>query len=173
MPEIIPFHGYLYNQSKISLTDVVAPPYDVISPAQQEHLYEASPYNVVRLIFGREEDRYVSAGRFFEEWQREQILIRDDRPALYVLHQVFEDFEHRQTTRKGFLALCKLEEFEKRVVLPHEKTHAKPREDRFKLFKATNANFSQVFSLYSDPQQEVNWVLSEATKAAPIATVLF
>lgn len=173
MPEIRPFRGIRYNQSKVDLPDVVAPPYDVISPEQQTRLYERSPYNVVRLILGREEDRYASAAEHFRKWQKEEILLRDERPSIYILHQTFEENGGRTITRKGLIALCRLEEFEKKIVLPHEKTLAKPREDRFKLFKATQANFSQVFSLYSDPEFEVERRLNGATKATPAIDVQF
>lgn len=173
MPEIKPFRGILYNQSKVTLADVVAPPYDVISPEQQATLYDASPYNVIRLILGKEEDRYTSAAQHFQRWQQEQILVRDEKPALYILHQTFEDLTGRRLTRRGFIALCRLEEFDRRVVLPHEKTLAKPREDRLKLLNATNANFDQVFSLYSDPRSEIDQYLNDVAKTPPIIDVSF
>lgn len=173
MPTIIPFRGYLYNQSKVAIHDVVAPPYDVISAEQQARLYEMNPYNVVRLILGREEDRSSSAARHFEDWQRAGVLIRDETPTLYVLHQEFEDIDGRTVLRKGFIALCRLEEFEKRIVLPHERTLAKPKEDRFRLFKATNANFSQVFSLYSDPEKEIDRLLNGVAKTSSTIDVFF
>ncbi len=173
MPEIIPFRGVRYNQGLVHLDEVVAPPYDVISPEQQQKLYERNPHNVVRLILGREEDRYGAAAKHLEEWMGQSILTRDEKPALYVLWQTFNVAESRSVTRKGFIALCRLEEFEKQVVLPHEKTLAMPREDRFKLFKATNSNFSQVFSLYSDPEHEIDHVLNGRAKSAPVADVVF
>ncbi|MGB2868293.1 MAG: DUF1015 domain-containing protein [Bacteroidota bacterium] len=173
MPQIIPFRGYRYNQSSVAMEDVIAPPYDVISPEQQTRLYDRSPYNVVRLILGREADRYSSAAKFFEDWQKDHILVREEKPALYVLHQSFEDQTGSLTTRKGFIALCRLEDFEKNVVLPHEKTLAKPREDRFALFKATRSNFSQVFSLYWDPENEVDEHLNGFAKSNPEIDVTF
>lgn len=173
MLEIKPFRGILYNQSKVTLADVVAPPYDVISPEQQATLYDASPYNVIRLILGKEEDRYASAAQHFQRWLQEQILVRDEKPALYVLYQTFEDLTGRRLTRRGFIALCRLEEFDRRVVLPHEKTLAKPREDRLKLLNATNANFDQVFSLYSDPRSEIDQYLNGVAKTPPIIDVSF
>jgi uncharacterized protein (DUF1015 family) len=103
----------------------------------------------------------------------QSILTRDEKPALYVLWQTFNVGDSGSVTRKGFIALCRLEEFEKQVVLPHEKTLAKPREDRFKLFKATNSNFSQVFSLYSDPEHEIDVVLNGLTNSPPAADVVF
>lgn len=173
MPQIIPFQGYFYNQQKVNIHDVVAPPYDVISPQQQAALYDRSPHNVVRLILGREEDRYAAAARYLQEWIRDGILVRDREPAIYVLHQTFEAENRQVITRKGFIALCKLEEFEKRIVLPHEKTLAKPREDRFKLFKATNCNFSQIFSLYSDPEQRIDRAFNGFINDTPAVDVLF
>ena len=173
MPQIVPFRGFRYSQSSVAIEDVIAPPYDVISPEQQARLYDRSPYNVVRLVLGRESDRYASAARFFEDWQKKHVLVRDEKPSLYVLHQTFEDQGGALTTRKGFIALCKLEEFDKNVVLPHEKTLAKPREDRFALFKATRANFSQVFSLYSDPENEVDENLNGFVRSTPEVEVTF
>jgi uncharacterized protein (DUF1015 family) len=173
MPEIIPFRAVRYNQGLIHLDEVVAPPYDVISPEQQQMLYERNPHNVVRLILGREEDRYGAAAKHLEEWMGQSILTRDEKPALYVLWQTFDVGKSKSVTRKGFIALCRLEEFDARVILPHEKTLAEPREDRFKLFKATNSNFSQVFSLYSDPEHEIDLVLNGLTNSPPAADVVF
>ncbi len=173
MPHIIPFRGYLYNQHSVNIHDVVAPPYDVISPIQQATLYDRTPFNVVRLILGREADRYTSAASHLQEWIRDEILVRDETPAIYLLHQAFESNDHKPITRKGFIALCRLEEFEKKIVLPHEKTMSKPREDRFKLFKATNSNFSQIFSLYSDTEKLIDRALNGASKGNPVVDVLF
>ncbi len=172
MPEIIPFRGFRYNQTKVDLHDVVAPPYDVISPAFQAKLYDRNPYNVVRLILGRESDRYASSASTLGRWIEESILVRDQEPSLYVLHQEFEGGE-RPVVRKGFIALCRLEEFDKKVVLPHEKTLSKPREDRLKLFKATNSNFSQIFSFYSDPEKSVDQILNGISKTKPQIDVGF
>lgn len=173
MPEILPFNGILYNQTKVNIDDVVAPPYDVISREHQQKLYERHPHNVIRLILGREENRYASAAQHFQEWIKQSILVRDTKPAIYIVCQTFTTTTGQRVTRKGFIALCHLEEFEKKVVLPHEKTLAKPREDRFKLFKATNANFSQIFSLYSDSEQQIDRLMNGFAKAKPVIDVMF
>jgi len=173
MPEIIPFRGFRYNQSKVDIHDVVAPPYDIIPPEQQERLYDRSPYNVVRLILGREADRYASSAATLKQWISEAILMRDPNPAFYVLHQEFGGDDGKPITRKGFVALCRLEEFEKKIVLPHEKTLAKPKEDRFKLFKATNSNFSQIFSFYSDPEKKIDRMLNGVAKTKPAIDVSY
>ncbi|MBI4429886.1 MAG: DUF1015 domain-containing protein [Ignavibacteriales bacterium] len=173
MPEIRPFRGYTYNQEKVPIQEVVAPPYDVISEKQQSSLYHRNPYNVVRLILGKEQDRYASAAKHFLEWQDKGILVRDKKPSIYILHQTFEGRVGKEITRRGFVALCRLEEFEKRVVLPHEKTLAKPREDRYRLLQSTHTNFSQVFSLYSDPDKRIEGLQSEILRASPDIDLLF
>ncbi len=160
MPIIRPFRGIRYDQSKVKITTVVAPPYDVISPEQQNQLYDKDPNNVVRLILGREEDRYAAAAKTFDEWQKNGVLMREVKPAVYALVQTFKTTTGATIQRKGFIALCHLEEFDKGIVLPHEKTLSKAKEDRFKLFKATNSNFSQIFGLYSDPPKEIDAYIS-------------
>ena len=173
MPEIIPFRGFRYNQTKVDLHDVVAPPYDVISPEHQARLYERSPYNVVRLILGREEDRYASGAVALSRWIGESILVKDPEPSMYILHQEFDGEKEKPIIRKGLVALCRLEDFDKKVILPHEKTLSKPREDRLKLFKATNSNFSQILSFYSDPEKEVDRILNGLSKTKPEVDVGF
>ncbi len=173
MPMIIPFRGVLYDERRVPLASVVAPPYDVISPEQQSALYDRHPNNVVRLILGREEDRYRAAAAALGDWLQQGILVRDALPAFYVLHQRFHDRLGRERVRKGFIGLCRIEEFEKKIVLPHEKTLAKPREDRFELFKATHANFSQVFGLYADPEHRLDPHLTAATRRPPAVEVEF
>lgn len=173
MATIRPFKAIRYNQKKVKIASVVAPPYDVISPEQQNGFYDKDPYNVIRLILGREEDRYSSAAKTYNEWQQQEILIRDSVPAIYPLVQTFTTTEGKQVQRKGFIALCRLEEFEKKIVLPHEKTLSKAKEDRFKLFKATNSNFSQVFSLYSDAEKKIDQFINPVYAATPTIDVEF
>jgi uncharacterized protein (DUF1015 family) len=173
MPTIRPFRALRYDQAKAPLASVVAPPYDVISPDQQNELYDLHPHNVVRLILGREADRYASAAATLESWLSERVLVRDAKPAIYLLHQTFTGPNGASITRKGFVALCRLEEFEKRVVLPHEKTLSKAKEDRFKLFQATNSNFSQVFSLYWDREKLVDAALNGSSRKPPTMEVAF
>ena len=173
MPEIAPFRACRYNLAKVDIHSVVAPPYDVISPGLQEKLYGRDPYNVVRLILGREEDRYAAAAKAFQQWQESGVLERDREPAIYLLHQIFDGPEGSPITRKGFIALCRLEEFDKKIVLPHEKTLSKPREDRLKLFIAAKANFSQIFCLYSDPEKDIDHALNGRSKADPVIDVSY
>ena len=173
MPLLRPFRGIRYDPRRARLKDVVAPPYDVISPEYQATLYASHPHNIVRLILGRESDRYAEAAGAFEAWQKEGVLVRDESPSFYLLHQRFRNEQGGMVTRKGFVGLCRLEEFDKKVILPHEKTLSKPREDRLKLFKATNANFSQVFGLYSDPSRAIDKHLGVSAGHEPDVQVSF
>lgn len=143
------------------MSDVVAPPYDVIDATLQEQLYQASPHNIIRLELNREEpgddatqNRYSRAARFLRDWNREGILRQDDHPALYVYHQTFE-VEGQTHTRKGFLARVRLEAFGQGKIYPHEQTLSGPKADRLALFNATKYNLSPIFGLYPDAEAEV------------------
>src|SRR5579871_747117 len=157
MAEIRAFRAYRYDLGRVgALSEVVAPPYDVIDPALQQALYERSPYNVVRLILNREEpgdsetnNRYTRAATCLRDWQREGMLVQDSARALYVYHQDFE-VEGRRYTRRGFMARVRLERFGEGRIYPHEETLAGPKADRLKLMRATAMNLSQVFGLYPD-----------------------
>ena len=173
MADIRPFRGLRYNPDKVNIRTVVAPPYDVISPGYQEELYHLNPYNVVRLILGREQDRYKEASTCFTTWQQEGILKRDLRRALYVISQSFNHPGGATRQRYGFVAACRLEEFSSGVILPHEHTLSKPKEDRFRLMRATNANFSQVFGLYADPERTIDRILNDTMNAQPLQEVMF
>ena len=173
MPDIKPFCGLLYNTSRVDIAEVVAPPYDVITNLQQQELYECSPYNVVRLVLNRDKDPYISAAKYLNEWRKTQIVISDSEPAIYVLSQTFTLSDGAQVDRKGFIAACRLEEFGKGSVYPHEKTHSGPKEDRFRLFQSTNSMFSQIFSLYSDPESALDVHLNMVMANHPSLDVTF
>ena len=162
MPDIRPFRGIRYDMTQVgAMSDVVAPPYDVIDAALQDRLYQASPYNVIRLELNRpepaddaENNRYTRAARFLKDWRREGILREEDHPALYVYHQSFE-VEGMTHTRKGFLARVRLEPFGQGKIFPHEQTLSGPKADRLALFQATQTNLSPIFGLYPDEQNDV------------------
>ncbi len=167
MAEIAPFRGLLYNAKKIAdVSRVVAPPYDVISRDEQERLYKRSPYNVVRLILSQEPEPYDSVGKLFDEWQREGILVRDEKPALYFLRQRFSLKDKQEKERWGFLAVARLEDFSTGAIRPHEGTLAAPKEDRLRIMLSTNANLSPIFALYDEPKQTINRLLAEHTQGS-------
>lgn len=165
MVDILPFCGVRYDPAAIGgdLSDLVAPPYDVISPAEQAALYEKHPANVVRLILGREDDKYAQAARLFREWLGSGVLKADDEPALYVYHQTFADPATGRAApeRMGLICLMKLEDYSTGHVLPHEKTLTGPKTDRLELLRATEAQFESIYGLYSDPDQSVQSFLRE------------
>ncbi len=173
MPEARPFAGILYDPARILMENVVAPPYDVISKQRQQELYDASPFNVIRLILGLEEDRYLSAATYYKQWTDSGILVRDAAPAIYILSQLFRTPDGRDVERMGFIAACRLEDFGKGSVFPHETTFANPKEDRFRLFQATDAMFSQIFALYSDPGHRLDEPIHLAMRHAPVLTAEF
>src|SRR5689334_18858566 len=167
MADISPFRGILYNGKKVGdLSKVVAPPYDVISPEEQEKLYKRSPYNVVRLILNQGPEPYESVARLFEEWQRDGVLVRDEKPALYFLRQRFSLKNKQEKERWGFLAVARLEDFSSGAIRPHEGTLAAPKEDRARLMLATHANLSPIFALYDDAKQTINRLLAEHTQGS-------
>jgi uncharacterized protein (DUF1015 family) len=170
MTRIAPFRGILYNSAKCrDPAKVVAPPYDVISPAEQERLHRKSPYNIVHLILSREGVGYDDVARLFATWQREDVLRRDDEPAIYFLSHGFADPDGRRKERLGFVALTRLEDFSSGKIRPHERTLARPKEDRFRLTVACRANLSPIFALYSEPTMTINQLLREETRGRPPA----
>lgn len=168
MPEIQAFRALRYDAGHVgALSDVVAPPYDVINPALQDQLYEKHPANVIRLILNRDEpgdddthNRYSRAARFLKNWRSEGVLQLDPDPALYVYHQSFE-FGGQQFTRRGFMARIRLERFGEGKIYPHEETHASAKADRFKLTVACRANLSQIFGLYPDEDNAAQEILEQ------------
>jgi uncharacterized protein (DUF1015 family) len=179
MAVIAPFRGILYNQEKVGdMSKVVAPPYDVISLDGQERLYQKSDYNIVRLDFGKEHpsdtkenNRYTRAASDFEAWWKSGVLVRDERPAIYIYEQDYRLKDGTLKTRKGFMALVRLEELDSGVILPHERTLSGPKTDRLNLTRACGTNFSPIFSLYSDPEMETNALISSETGNPPLVDI--
>ncbi len=170
MPQTAPFAALRYNLDHIgNLSDVIAPPYDVIDPQLQDELYEKHAANVIRIILNREEpgdeadQKYQRAARFVDQWTSEGVLMREDKPAYYVYHQ---QFEHEGTliNRRGFMGRVRLQPFGEGNIYPHEETHPKAKVDRLKLTTATRQNNSQIFGLYPDPENEVITLLDAATE---------
>ena len=173
MVEIKPLEGIIYNQERVNIKDVVAPPYDVIGSDYQEKLYEKSPYNIVRLILAKGENRYEDAKKDFEEWQKEGVLQKTKKPSIFYLVQKYTTEQGRTIERKGFIAGNKIENFENGKVLPHEFTMGGPKEDRLKLTTACKVNFSQIFMVYSDPKKIIEKELCEKiTSKKPFIDVI-
>ncbi len=169
MPTIEAFRGLRYDLGHVgSLSDVVAPPYDVIGPELQDELYKRHPANVIRLILNRQEpgdgdqsNRYMRAANFLKNWRKDGVLVTESDPAVYVYHTVF-DYGGRSVTRRGFMARVRLERFGEGKIYPHEETMAGPKQDRLSLTQACKANLSQVFGLYPDPRSEAQELLEKS-----------
>jgi uncharacterized protein (DUF1015 family) len=131
------------------MAQVVAPPYDVISPAEQAALYDRSPYNAVRLILPRDPDRAAAAARTLREWLDARVLVRDQEPALYAYSQRFDLPDGSTLVRDGVICRLRLEDFASGVVRPHERTFPGPKADRLALMRATGAYLSPIFGLYA------------------------
>lgn len=169
MPQTAPFNGLRYNLEHVgSLSDVIAPPYDVIDPELQDRLYKQHPANVIRVILNRAEpgdegdEKYARAAKFVEQWLSEGVLKREEEPAYYVYHQQFEA-DGQTFSRRGFMGRVRIQPFGEGNIYPHEETHPKAKVDRLKLTTATKQNNSQIFGLYPDPQNEVITLLDQAT----------
>ncbi|MCX8084722.1 MAG: DUF1015 domain-containing protein [Calditerrivibrio sp.] len=159
-----PFKGIRYNLEKTLLKQVIAPPYDVIDEGMRETLIGKSPYNIVQIdlpVGG--DNRYRIAGELYRKWREDKILIKDPSPAFYVYEQEYE-YGGKNYVRTGFIGLLKIEELGKGSVFPHEKTLPGPKQDRFELMKATNANLSQIFGLYLDSENKLERIFSLAKK---------
>ncbi len=167
MAEIIPFRGILYNTSKTSGEDVVAPPYDIITPEYREQLYSKSPYNIVRIDFGKElegdnesENKYKRAADYFNSWLNNEILVKTKTPGFYA-HEIEYEVKGQLKKLRGFFGLVRLEELGKGNIHPHECTHSKPKADRLNLMRACSANISPIFSLYNSPDKKASEVINK------------
>ena len=173
MVEVKPLDALVYNQKKVDIKDVIAPPYDVITNEEQQKLYDRSDYNIVRLILSKAEDRYKDAKESFENWQKEDNLVKLPRPSIFYIVQKYTTEAGRKVERKGFIAKNKIEEFSSKKILPHEYTMGGPKEDRLKLTTACKANFSQIFMVYSDASMTIeNEIAPKYTKDAPFIDVV-
>ncbi len=156
MAEVQPFRGIRYSEKTVrDFSRVVAPPYDVISPEQRAELRSASPYNVVRIELpeGEGQQRYQNGREIYRKWIRDGVLAQDESPSIYPYYQEFV-FEERKYKRKGFIAAVKVEDFQNKVVFPHERTFKKHKDDRLALTVACESNLSQIFCVYPDASGE-------------------
>src|SRR5207237_257447 len=146
MAEVKPFRAERYDESKAGpLQQLVAPPYDVISPEERLEYLARSPYNVVHLTLPDDEEE---AGRNLAEWRRDGVLARDGGPNIWLLSQEYVGPDGVRRTRSGLVASLRAEPYEHGVVLPHERTHRGPKEGRLRLLRATRTQLEPIFLLY-------------------------
>lgn len=177
MPDIKGFKGIRYNPEKIkNFTDVITQPYDQISDDMEKSYRRRSPYNFVNLVLtkyaeGHDRPReYEHARQCVQTWLRDQIFIQDEQPGLYPYFQEFTIHDQKYI-RKGFFCVLKLEALGQGGILPHEKTLAKPKEDRMNLTRKTKKDFEPVFLLYTDPANAVMNMLEEQCIDSPLIDV--
>ena len=174
MPHVAPLRGLRYDPKHVgALSQVIAPPYDVIDAALQEALYQRHPANVIRIELNREEpgddertNKYTRAAKFLRSWRDQGVVMQEPAAALYVYHQEFE-VEGRTFVRRGVMARVRLERFGTGNIHPHEETMSGPKQDRLLLTRACRANLSQVFGLYPDAEGEVQTLLDAAVAGQP------
>ena len=180
MAEIIPFKALRYDPHQVKLDDVVTQPYDKITGEMQDRYYELSPHNLVRIILGKrlETDNanfsvYTRAAEYLHDWRSGGVLKQDAEPSFYLYSQNFTVPGTREMAeRRGLIALGRIQDYSEGVVFPHERTLAKPREDRLNLLRATRAHFGQIFMLYSDPTARVERLLERPAEEEPDISVL-
>jgi|YNPBryunderm2012_1023409.scaffolds.fasta_scaffold00948_7 uncharacterized protein (DUF1015 family) len=167
MAVVKPFQGYFYAPDfaqKRGIGNLVAPPYDVISEKEKQRLMQEE-YNFVHIILGKTESGYQRAAEKLADWVKQGIITRDTENCFYVYEQEFRLRNlHRGKVRvrTGFITLVRLEEFERKIIFPHEKTMPKYSLDRLELMEATRANLEQIFGIYHDPKGVVDGILEEA-----------
>ncbi|MFO0701449.1 MAG: DUF1015 domain-containing protein [Nitrospira sp.] len=179
MSQIFPFHGLRYDQTLVgAITEVVAPPYDVIDTAGQQQLHDRHANNIIRMELGLDQpgdspthNRYTRAAATLRSWIKDGILKRDAQPTIY-----YHTIEYRppyaapdapKKLLRGFLTLVKLEALDSGHIYPHENTRAAAKTDRLNLIEACRANFSPIWSLYSDPSGTIIQLLESETKGTP------
>jgi uncharacterized protein (DUF1015 family) len=176
MAKIAPFRGIRFNPNKVDdLSRVVSQPYDRVRYGLQDEYYDLHPYNIVRIIKGREdkgdapdgENVYTRARDYYRAWLDAGYLLCDAEPALYVYHQTFTLPNGTELTRRAFITALALVEFEEGIVLPHERTLAGPKVDRLNLLRATETNFGQIFMLYPDPENKIDAMFDVAIDGQP------
>ncbi len=175
MAEIFPFRAYRYSPERVELFKAVTQPYDKISPDMQEKYYTVSPFNLIPVEKGktRAEDSaadnvYTRAARTLEDWIASGVLVRDAVPAVYAYFQEYiVPGSGVRRTRKGFIALGRIEDYSAGVVFRHEQTLAGPKADRLELLRHTRTHTGQLFMLYTDPARRVDALLGRASQAKP------
>ncbi len=178
--EVRPFKAIHYNPEKIpDVGRCLAPPYDVISPEQQETYYRQHPNNVVRLILNRiasqddgKNNRYARARDLLRQWTQEDVLHATQRPSFYVYEQEFDVPGGGRRRMKGFIGLVRLHDYDEGSVLPHEQILTRPLEDRVRLTEVTRTQFEYIWALYRDKAYVIDNVLDACEQERPIVDYL-
>ena len=175
MADVQPLRTLRYDLKSVgSLDRVAAPPYDVIDAPMRAELAARSPFNVVEIDLPQASDGgdpYQHAQETLEEWIHQGVMVREREPALWVLTQDYTGPDGNSYTRHGFFARVRVEDYGPGKIRAHERTQPGPKEDRLRLTRATRANLSPIFSLFSDPAGEAWGALEAVTQEQPFDTV--
>jgi uncharacterized protein (DUF1015 family) len=175
MARVEPLRALHYDPAVAGpLQDLAAPPYDVIDPEQRAELASRAAHNVVEIDLPDDPgggDRYAHAAALLDAWRADGAVVQDDEPALWAIVQDYTGPDGRKLTRNGFFARVRVEDYGPGTIRPHERTHPGPKEDRLRLTRATRANLSPIFSLYSDPELRAWRALEPATHGDPFGEV--
>ena len=173
MTVVRPFRAVRYDADRVELSSVIVPPYDVIAADERGSFFDRDPHNAIRFELTRNaEDEaaadYAGIREMLDAWRASGVLIQDDQPGYYIMGQRYTAPSGETLERVGFFGELALEEYEARVVRPHERTLAGPKADRLKLLRAAEANLSSVFLLYEDRENELGKLLAEALEDGEI-----
>lgn len=171
MTDVRPFRALRYDTSRVDLSRVIVPPYDVIAPAERVAFHARDPHSAIRIELPREvgsEGGYDDVARTLAAWRREGVLRHDGEPAFYALRQAFTAPDGEKRVREGLFGLLHLEDYERRIVRPHERTLAGPKADRLEMLRATRANLSIVFLLYEDRENVLAGALASGFAGGPL-----
>jgi len=165
---IEPLRPWLFDPAVAGeLASLVCPPYDVISAETQRALYERNRFNIIRLEYARDTDRYAAAAATLREWLTRGVLVRAPAPALFLYTQTFALDGHRRR-RDGLVARLRLEPFSQGRILPHERTFPGPKQDRLQLMRATRLNTSSIFGLYTGEHRAIEALQGQIGSREPL-----
>ena len=174
MARIFPIKGIMYNSELDNdLGKFLCPPFDVVDDNDKDKLYGISEYNVIRLENGKSfltddnvENKYTRSSKFLDEWLSKKVLVKDNEESLFILEEIFEN-NNKHISRSSLICNVKVEDYEKKVVLPHEKTREKQKKDRFELMKNTKAVFSPIMSMIEDKNKKFMKFMQDEKLADP------
>ena len=174
MARIFPIKGIMYNSELDNdLGKFLSPPFDVVDDNDKNKLYAISEYNVIRLENGKsfisddnDENKYTRSSKFLNDWLSKRILVKDNSESFFILEEIFEN-NNKHISRSSLICNVKVEDYKKKIVLPHEKTREKQKKDRFELMKNTKAVFSPIMSMIEDKDRQFMQFVNDEKTAEP------
>ena len=174
MARIFPIKGIMYNSELDNdLGKFLSPPFDVVDDNDKNKLYAISEYNVIRLENGKsfisdnnDENKYTRSSKFLNDWLSKRILVKDNSESFFILEEIFEN-NNKHISRSSLICNVKVEDYKKKIVLPHEKTREKQKKDRFELMKNTKAVFSPIMSMIEDKDRQFMQFVNDEKTVEP------